>query len=82
VQALPNAASTGLLSQMGASRLRRIQLNIFMPLLVFSIGVPSLVTPYPSQAASNGATIQRVPITTTAPTPGATSYDATEGTIQ
>jgi hypothetical protein len=82
VQALPNAAATGLLSQMGASRLRRIQLNRFMPPLVFSIAVPSLITTYPSHAASNGLTIQRVPITTTTPTPGATSYDATEGTIQ
>jgi hypothetical protein len=61
------------------SRLRRLQLNRLMPLSVFSIGVPSLVTAYPSQAAANGATIQRVPITTTTSTLGATIYD---GTIQ
>jgi hypothetical protein len=64
------------------SRLRRVQLNRFMSLVVFSIVVSSLITTYPGQAASNGATIQRVPITTTASTPGATIYDATDGTIQ
>jgi hypothetical protein len=53
-----------------------------MSLVVFSIVVSSLITTYPGQAASNGATIQRVPITTTASTPGATIYDATDGTIQ
>jgi hypothetical protein len=51
-----------------------------MLLVVFSI--PSLVTTSPNPTASNGATLQRVPITTTASTPGATIYDATGGTIQ
>jgi hypothetical protein len=64
------------------SRLRRLQLNRFIPLLVFSIGVPSLVTTYPNQAASKDATIQGVPITSTASTPGTTTCDATDGTIQ
>lgn len=53
-----------------------------MSLVVLSIVVPSLVMTCPGQAASNGATIQRVPITTTASTPGATIYDATDGATQ
>ena len=50
--------------------------------MVLIVVVPSLVTACPNRAASNGATIQRVPITTTASTPGGTIYDATEGAIQ
>ena len=64
------------------SRLRRVQLKKFMSLLAFSIAGPSLVTACPGHAASNGAAMQRVPITTTASTPGLTIYDATGGIIQ
>jgi hypothetical protein len=64
------------------SRLRRVQLNRLMSLVIFSIVVPSLATTCPGEAASNGATIQRVPIATTANTPDVTIYDATNGTIQ
>jgi hypothetical protein len=62
--------------------LRRIQLNRFMSRVVFSIGVPSLVTTSPGQAASGGATIQRVRVTRVASTPFGTIYDATDGAIQ
>lgn len=57
-------------------------MNRFMSLLVLSIGVTPLVTMHPSQAVSNGAAIPRVPITTTASTPGVTIYDTTGGIIQ
>lgn len=57
-------------------------MNRLMSLVVLIIVVLSLVTTRLGQAASNGATIQRVPITTAASTPGATIYDATGGTIQ
>jgi hypothetical protein len=64
------------------SGLRRVKLNRFMSLLIFSISVTSLVTIYPSRAASSGDTLQRVPVMTVASKHVGTIYEETDGAIQ